>query len=392
MNTKYDAIVVGAGPAGSTAARFMAKAGMQVLLIDRKTEIGHIKRCGEGIGLHNLKAIGMKPNDLWIRSNINGALLYSPDGTSVKVTGYKGFVIERKVFDKYLAIEAAKAGANVRAANDVMDLIMDGKKISGVVVDHLGKKESIYADLIIAADGVDSVLARKAGLNTTINLFDITSCAEYEMSNVEVPDAKKIAIYLGNEIAPGGYAWVFPKGDSANVGLGVRASIARTAIDYLKNFVQKMNYNNGSIIEVNIGAVPVGGPPEKWVKDNFMVVGDAARQVNPIHGGGIGLSMSSAKIVGSVAVAAWKEKDYSEKNLHEYDKLWDKEFGKKMSKLLALRKFIEKLGDEEMNELAALLNSEDVMELMAGKFVSFVKLMRKNPKMIKYVPALLKLA
>ena len=114
-----DVVVVGAGPAGSTFAYELAKRGIDVLLLDRKNEIGSIKRCAEGLSKSHLELCELKPSKLWIRNEINGAILYAPDGTRLEVKNH-GYIIDRKVFDKYLAIRAAKAGAEVRAGVNVI--------------------------------------------------------------------------------------------------------------------------------------------------------------------------------------------------------------------------------------------------------------------------------
>jgi digeranylgeranylglycerophospholipid reductase len=393
MLENYDAVVVGAGPAGSFAAKVMAEAGMDVLLIDKKSEIGHVKRCGEGLGANHLKLAGIEPNPLWIRRQIDGALVFSPNMTKVIMENRENsYVIERKVFDKFLAMDAAKAGATVQARTEAVELIKDGNKITGVVVEYMGQRHSVKADIVVAADGIDSVIARQAGINTTLKLDDLNSCAEFEMSGIRMDDPNKIMIYFGNDIAPGGYAWVFPKGDdTANVGLGIRASKADNAYEYLQRFVKKMGFDNGSVIEVNIGGVPVGGNVNEYVRDGFMVVGDAARQVNPIHGGGIGISMSSARILAETAIKAYKEKDFSKKMLSEYEKRWEERFSKKMSKLLKLRKFAEKLSDDQLNDIARMIAGTDLYELSQGRFKSFIKLVSKSPGILKYLPILLKM-
>jgi digeranylgeranylglycerophospholipid reductase len=394
MENKFGAIVVGAGPAGSTVAKIMALAGMKVLVVDRLPEIGHVKRCGEGLSRHHLDAAGIEPNPLWIRQPIDGAVVVSPNGTRIKLEGEKldGYVIERKVFDKWLAQEAAAAGAKIQSRTDVKDIIREKGKICGVVAEFMGETVKYYADLIIAADGVDSLIARKAGINTTLKLVDICTCAEFEMAGIKLNEPDKIEICFGNDVAPGGYAWVFPKGQGrANVGLGVRGNRTdKTPYEYLKKFVKQLGYENGSVIEVNIGGVPVGGNTSQYVADNFALVGDAARQVNPIHGGGIGIAISSARILGEVAVEAWKKKDFSKDFLSSYEKKWDEAHGKKMRKLVRLRKFADNLSDRQLDDIAKKVKGFDLYELSQGKFRGFVRLAGKSPGLVRYLPLLLK--
>ena len=115
-----DVLVIGAGPAGSTAARFAALGGADVILMDKKSEIGAPKRCAEGISIKGLEKVGIEPNPRWITKEIDGVRLSSPNGTDVWLTTEEvqlpesGYIVERKIFDKYLAMDAARAGAKIR--------------------------------------------------------------------------------------------------------------------------------------------------------------------------------------------------------------------------------------------------------------------------------------
>ena len=124
----------------------------------------------------------------------------------------EGYVLDRRVFDKYLAIESAKAGTEIMVKTTVKDLIRKEGKVCGVVAKHLEKPIEIKADVVIAADGVESNLAYKSGLNNLQNPDDILSCAQYELVGLDI-DPHLIEFYFGRTVAPGGYAWIFPKGE-----------------------------------------------------------------------------------------------------------------------------------------------------------------------------------
>ncbi|MBI4813191.1 MAG: NAD(P)/FAD-dependent oxidoreductase, partial [Methanobacterium sp.] len=114
-----DILIIGAGPAGSIAAKHAALNGAKVLLVDKKSEIGAPKRCAEGVSKDGLKKLGVSPNPRWISSDINKVRLVSPNGTDVLLDEDKvklsemGYVLERKVFDKHMAMDAARAGAHI---------------------------------------------------------------------------------------------------------------------------------------------------------------------------------------------------------------------------------------------------------------------------------------
>ncbi|MBU4189659.1 MAG: NAD(P)/FAD-dependent oxidoreductase, partial [Candidatus Thermoplasmatota archaeon] len=150
---------------------------------------------------------------------------------------------------------------------------------------------------------------------------------QFQMSNVKI-EKSTAEMYFGN-FAPGGYVWIFPKGDGfANIGIGVNGNTGNKALDYLRDFVEKDHrLKKGSIIETNAGIVPVGGVIKKMVSNGLIVVGDAARMVNPLTGGGMRFAFRAGEIAGKVVADAVKNNDFCEKKLSEYEKLWKKEFG-----------------------------------------------------------------
>jgi digeranylgeranylglycerophospholipid reductase len=301
-------------------------------------------------------------------------------------------VIERKVFDKWLAKKAAEAGAKVLAKTDAVSLVRKAGKISGAVLESNGQKREVQAKIVVTADGVESKMAREAGIDTTLRLVDVASGVQFEMAGVDI-DPDRIELYFGNEVAPAGYAWIFPKGkNEANVGIGVRKPWAKkTALEYLNDFVEsKPGLKKGSIVEVNGGGVPVGALMENMVMDNFMIVGDAAHQVNPIHGGGIGESFVAGRIAAEVATRAIKKGDTSKNSLSEYNRLWWKERGEKLQKLVKLREVTESLSDEELDWLAEYLQGEDLIELARSSgFKKLAFLLMKKPRLIKLAKKLL---
>ena len=390
----YDILVIGAGPAGSSVAMAAAKSGLSVLVVEKRAEIGSPKRCGEGLSKSALGRMGLEPDSSWIRRTILGASAYAPNGKKITADykGPEGWVIERKVFDKWLAKKAAEAGAKVLAKTGAVSLVRKAGKISGAVLESNGQRREVQAKIVIAADGVESKMAREAGIDTTLRLVDVASGVQFEMAGVDI-DPDRIELYFGNEIAPAGYAWIFPKGkNEANVGIGVRKPWAKkTAIEYLNDFVEsKPGLKKGSIVEVNGGGVPVGGLMQEMVMDNFMVVGDAAHQVNPIHGGGIGESFVAGRIAAEVAAKAIRKGDCSKSSLSEYNRLWWKERGEKLQKLVKLREVTESLTDEELNWLAEYLQGEDLIELARSSgFRKLAFLLMKKPRLIKLAKKLL---
>ncbi len=373
---KTDVLVIGAGPAGSSAAKHASKNGAEVILIDRKSEIGAPKRCAEGVSDKGLESLGIKLNPRWVARQLDGVRLIAPDSTDVWLTSDKvnlpeaGCILERKVFDKHMAMDAAREGTKI-----LIKTLATGmqKNDNGYLVDveSFGKKYQIQASIVIAADGPETKVARWAGLKTAPKAKDMESAVQFEMVGVEMEDNNAIEFYFGS-VAPGGYAWIFPKGDDiANVGLGILNTITdKTALEYLLDFIKVCpSTKNAQPVELNVGGDPVGGLPKKMYADNLLVVGDAAGQVNPLTGGGIISGMTGGMLAGKVAAEAIIEKDCSNKKLKKYDEICRKEMGKSMNKYLKVKDYLMNLSDDELNNIAVAFKDLDFEKVSASELV-----------------------
>lgn len=397
FDQEYEAIVVGAGPAGSIAARVLAEKGIKTLVVEKKQEIGTPKRCAEGIGLAGLKKVGLEPDPAWAIKEDKGAILYAPSGKSLKVIADKrGCTLERKIFEKHLARDAIRKGARYMIKTRATGVIKENGKIIGLNAVHMGDKLTIKSELIIAADGVESKIARTAGLNTINSQANYHSGFQYEMAGLNLMNPDLLHIYFGNDVAPKGYVWIFPKGeDVANVGIGILGKLSdkgNKARDYLDRFIEKHPdiFKNASAIEINAGGIPVSSSVDSFVTDGLMIVGDAAQQVNPIHGGGMVVAMNAAKIAAEVGAAAIKEGDVSKERLYEYERIWRETDGVKMQRLLKLRSFLEKLEDDDFERLVDILTEDDIINLTEARYGFLPKLLvKKAPKMLPLARKLL---
>ena len=356
MKNKYDVIVVGAGPAGSTAARFATEAGASVLLLEKDREIGLPVRCAEGVGEKGIElVVKLQPN--WLAQKISGVIFYPPNEERVSVESNDvGYVLDRKIFDYELAELAANAGANVLTKAYVNGLLFEDGRVAGVKLLYLGKSYEIHAKLVIGADGIESRVGRWAGLKTRIAMKDMETCAQVTAANIDAEDSY-CHFYFSHKNCPGGYIWIFPKGDGlANVGLGISGEYAKNKppIDYLNEFLA-LHYPKAALLTTVVGGVPCAPTLEKIIADGLMLVGDAAHQANPVSGGGITSGMIAAKIAGQIAGAAISEGDVSAKRLSEYVKRWNKSEGNKHKVFYKLKKFIFDLTDEDLDKTARLL-------------------------------------
>jgi digeranylgeranylglycerophospholipid reductase len=386
MNENFDVIVVGAGPAGISVADRCAEHGLKVIALEKDLQIGAPVRCGEGLGLGWFKRLNLPPNKDFAVQEIFGAVLYSPSEKKIEIRSDKvnGYIIERKAFEKFLARNAARKGAKFLTKTTVFDLIKEDNKIIGVKANFLGEEKEFYANVIVGADGVESTIARLAGLKTTNVLYHMDSGLQYEMAGIELDDPNMIHLFFGEKIAPRGYVWIFPKGkDYANVGIGISASNEKTARYYLDKWIKEHpKIRKGAILEVNCGGIPVGGFLEKMTSNNLIVVGDAAHQVNPIHGGGMGIAIEAGRLAADVIKEAHEKEDFSDESLSIFNQKWFELRGNELKIILRKRQMFEKLSDQDFETLASAFTGEEIQKLVSKDLVQSAAIVTK--KLIKH--------
>ncbi len=352
MKSEYDIIVVGAGPAGSTAARYASAGGASVLMLEKDRDVGYPVRCGEAVSHEGLIQF-LEPNPKFIASTVTKFRLVAPNGKEVvpRLDGV-GYVLERRMFDYELAKIAASEGVEVVTKAYVYDLLRNTKgEACGVRALIKDEKIEIQGKVVIGADGVESRVGKWAGIDTTCHIRDMESCAQMTISGIEV-DEDILDFYFGDQVSPGGYLWVFPKGkNSANVGIGISVECAkkRSAIRYLKDFVDQ-KFPGAAVLTHIAGGVPCAKTCDTIVKNNVMLVGDAAHQVNPTSGGGIISGMIGGMLAGEVAADAVRKEDFS--ILSDYQKQWHKRLGWRHEIFYNIKEGISRFTDETLNTIA----------------------------------------
>ncbi len=351
MRPSYDVIVVGAGPAGSTAARYAAQGGASVLVLEKDRDVGYPVRCGEAVSHEGLVQF-IEPDPRWIAATVTKFRLVAPNGQSVvpRLDG-TGYVLERRIFDYELAKLAAFSGAEIVTKAYVYDLLRDEQGVCGVRALVKDRKVDVRASVVIAADGVESRVGKWAGIDTTCHIDDMESCAQVTISGIEV-DQDVLEFHFGDAVSPGGYLWVFPKGkSSANVGIGISVTSAKSksAVRYLEEFLER-RYPKAAVLTRIAGGVPCAKTLGTISKDGVLLVGDAAHQVNPVSGGGIISGMIGGMMAGEVAAVSVHKHDRSV--LAEYPKRWQKRLGWRHEVFYSIKEAISEFSDENLNSIA----------------------------------------
>jgi len=389
MSYDYDVAVVGAGPAGSMAAKNAAAGGAKVVMLEKRAEIGVPIRCGEGLDKRSVVKIGLTPNKKWIAHEVKGARIFAPDGSHLELTeemagNEVGYIIKRDIFDKELAKDAIRAGTNIMIKTSAIDVIKKDGYIKGIKARHFNKVFDINAKIVIGADGFESQVGRWAGIDTKVKPKDVYSCLQYDMIGIDVsPDFSEF--HLGT-CAPGGYAWVFPKGEHrANVGLGLAVNKIKEKGDpkrYLDRFVENHDYlKKGTPIAHIAGAVSVCAPIEKTVDNGIMLVGDAARQIDPMTGGGITNGCVAGQMAGEVAAEAVKAKNYSAEFLSRYEKAWRADFEDKSYMNWMAKEKLTQLTDDTLNKLIHAISDVKVEKIRIIDLLHAVR--EKYPELVK---------
>lgn len=383
MRDAYDVIVVGAGPAGSVAARKAALAGLDTLLIEKRQEIGAPVRCAEAVG-----AVGTQefiPEDpRWINARIDYYSVTNRQGDCVVVPPTEStWVVDRRVFDYELAHRANQAGATVVTSTAATGLLRDDGRVSGVTIKRFGKTREVKARLVIAADGTESQIARWAGLKTVPPMSDYYSGAQYLLGNMAGRmEPNRCEYHVGMTMAPGGYLWVFPKGaDTANVGIVITSDKGAevSAREYLDRFVEE-RYPGASILNVVVGGIPATGALKKMVSDGMMAVGDAAHQADPLTAGGINLGMFGADMAIQVGVEALNRGDVSAAALQPYEELWRERFGKMHAALYQLRKLMTQMNPDTLDGLIKTASTLDLSAMTPGAVL--LTLLKEHPLLL----------
>ena len=345
----YDLIIVGAGPAGATAALYAQRHGLKTLLLD-KARFPRDKICGDALSgkvvsvLHDLELLnrvaqlpGAAIHEVVFGSpgHVNARVPLNRydfrDDLTGKVMPMEGFVIRRKIFDDFLFQEAKKAVHKCVEGFTVQDLITENGQVTGVRGKQDNTPLEFHGRLILGCDGFNSIVARKTGLYNHDSEHWVVAIRCYYENVTGITD--QIELHFVDEVLPG-YFWIFPLEDQfANIGIGMRHDYLKRKNVDLKEALQTVisrppfanRFANARPLETPVGwNLPVGSTRRKSYHNGTLLLGDAAGLIDPFTGEGIGNALYSARFAVETAVEAFQANNLSAPFLKRYeDRLWD---------------------------------------------------------------------
>jgi digeranylgeranylglycerophospholipid reductase len=356
----YDAIVVGAGPTGSSAARLLAERGWSVLLVEEHPQVGLPVQCAGLVTPRTFEHTPFPIGDLR-QNDLTGGRVHAPDGTAVEFDGKQvhAQAMDRARFDQRMAEAAVRAGVELRTATKAVDATRDPL---GVTVQLQGAegRRAVRCRLLVGADGIRGSVARWFDFPP---VQEIVSCYEAELAGCRLPAGKPgiIPMFAGHAQAPGFFSWIIPVGgDRARAGLAVAPGMNEQSAKayYERMFTDPLSapYLAGAKpTYLIIGGIPLGLRSE-LVQDRVMLVGDAAGMAKPTSGGGIYYGLVASEFLAPVADAGLRTDSLSRGDLLPYERQVKRVLGRELRKGNALRALYKRFRDADFNRLARLLS------------------------------------
>ncbi len=389
IKIKYDVIIIGAGPAGSTAAKYLSEEGLKVLLVD-KSKFPRVKDCGGGVPAKAFKHFQyLKENNL-VDSFSYGGIVYPPSRSFVfkeeREEPIIGMVIREK-FDHGLVKLAIEAGTEFKDNKRVVDIKIQSDKAIVIFDD----KKTAESEIIIGADGVYSLVGKKTGLvekNREVSLSLYSEIPLDEKTMDKYFTKKRYGHMHVKIMGLAGYGWVFPKKNSVNIGLGEFKIKKKTNVkvnlkEYFVKYIQLLK--DDSIIPSDLKVPEIHGAtlPSRYVEKSYservLLVGDAAGLINPFTGEGIDYAMFSGKIAAETITESLKKKDTSANFLSKYQKAWMNNFGKDLKVFL---KYASSWGGEDEKFLKMLKRDEKLSSMFVDIACGNLSIYENRTKLI----------
>jgi digeranylgeranylglycerophospholipid reductase len=351
MSDCYDVIIAGGSISGLLAAREVAANGLSVIVLEEDAEIGTPEHCGGLVSLDGIQNLGLVPSANAIQNNIKYAKICSPTKSfELNTEKQKVIVLDRRLFDKQIAFQAQKMGAEIRVRSSVLSVTKNegtddiyDDKCSYIVKTSEGRLSCKY---FVDARGIGSLIHR--------NRQGVLQSAQYE---VYAPWIMRdtVEVKFDRDKYPGFFAWIIPTGsERGKVGVAGRSI---NAANVLKSYMDSKG-RTYSVVRKIYAPIWIMGPIEHFVSGRNIVIGDAAGQTKPTTAGGI-YSCGIGGILAGKAIAISKQKD-DDNLLHDYEKKWFSIFESEFERMLIIRKLLERLDNKAIDELFSTLSEGEM--------------------------------
>ena len=386
----FELIVVGGGPAGSSAAFQAAKQGIKVALLEKENSIAETVRTSGVTWIDTIKEFSIPEN---CYNPIQNYSFCSPNNeVTISDSVPHAAVLDVRKTYRFLASEAEKNGVKIFLKTNVKDIIKnDEGNIVGIIASSPDGLVKFFGKIIIDASGFSSVVSKSMGFVTQWKRFG--AGAEYEVK-VENVDSKTWWLMVGQAYSPAGYAWIFPT-SKETVRIGVGIGKPESVVDPTERLKEIMESKIGPIsklgkitpIEFHYGLIPNDGLSRKTVYNNMMLVGDSAGQANPLVLEGIRYAIKFGRMAGHIASKAIKSGNTSESILMEYEIKWRKEIESKIKSAGKVQERWIGLSDSQWDkelEIIKELKPEEFLDFIKADFSisSMLKLATHHPKLV----------
>ncbi len=389
LRSHYQVVVIGGGVGGCYAGYLIAKKGLSVLVVERAPQLGMPVNCGEGISEVGLSDF-LPPRDSWIRMRIEGAKLVGPTGRVVKVAHPDaGYILDKAALVEDVAAMCESEGGEVMTnllATELRSAEHDGAFESvGVMQD--GEGRWIDFDYLIGADGVSSQVAKAAGIDSSLRLDQLFSTIQYRVAKIDIDEPSYPEFHVGAEVAPGGYAWVFPRSaSSANVGLGIAGELLqhKELSKHLHKFIAK-RFDTYQLGILSGGVVPAAGMLKNPGKKNLLLIGDAGHFTDPLSGAGIANAFLTAQIASDIIQKIDENGKNRNKAADDYIREVDRILKRKLKAHLLAKDVYTKLDDHDLKEIIDFIDEEYGGQVYTSiDTIEFIKnIFLHKPKLLK---------
>lgn len=302
--TKTDVLIVGGGPAGLTLAKYLAESNVDFMLLEEDKTFG-VKACGEAVipSLGNYKFKELYGSNRGIERLTDSFIIRTKYGDIRE--SLQDFVIDKKTVEEHLAKQASKSGNRILMGQKVLDI---KNTPNGSII----YPQNIHARILIGADGVNSRVRQAMNLPRP-------KCGVATSGILEMEPKNDLIVIFNKRLAPHGYAWMFPKADCWNIGIG------NSHTKYFKKSFDNFKDMFPSVKNWNTSLIPVSKPLRSY-SNNSLLVGDSASQIISFLGEGNLPAMICAKIASEVIIKA-SNNNFKRVDLSEYEKAWKSELG-----------------------------------------------------------------